>query len=182
MDNIENFEYKEELLNKESSEHFMLVGDFCCGADNPLNTFLSDDAFDYSEEKQGHTYILMDSERTCILAFYTIKANAIHTFNVYTNEYIALPVVEIARIAVEFDFQGNGLGKIVFYDYIMPKIREVSKIIAIYGTIVFVESENKQGIQFYNSLGFKRANNETQKAVGDSYNEKCELYVLELTE
>ena len=124
----------------------------------------------------------MDSERTCILAFYTIKANAIHTFNVYTNEYIALPVVEIARIAVEFDFQGNGLGKIVFYDYIMPKIREVSKIIAIYGTIVFVESENKQGIQFYNSLGFKRANNETQKAVGDSYNEKCELYVLELTE
>ena len=83
---------------------------------------------------------------------------------------------------MEFDFQGNGLGKIVFYDYIMPKIREVSKIIAIYGTIVFVESENKQGIQFYNSLGFKRANNETQKAVGDSYNEKCELYVLELTE
>lgn len=65
-------------------------------------------------------------------------------------------------------------------DYIIPKIKEVSKIIAIYGIIVFVESENGQGIQFYNSLGFKRANNEIQKAVGDSYNEKCELYVLKL--
>lgn len=180
MDNTENFQYKEELLSKESLRHFMLVGDFCCGADNPLNTFLSDDAFDYAEEKQGHTYILMDNEYTCILAFYTIKANAIHTFNIDTNEYMALPVVEIARIAVYFDFQGNGLGKILFYDYIIPKIKKVSKIIAIYGIIVFVESENGQGIQFYNSLGFKRANNEIQKAVGDSYNEKCELYVLKL--
>lgn len=52
MDNTENFQYKEELLSKESLRHFMLVGDFCCGADNPLNTFLSDDAFDYAEEKQ----------------------------------------------------------------------------------------------------------------------------------
>ena len=43
MDNTENFQYKEELLSKESLKHFMLVGDFCCGADNPLNTFLSDD-------------------------------------------------------------------------------------------------------------------------------------------
>ena len=76
--------------------------------------------------------------------------------------------------------RGNGLGKILFYDYIIPKIKKVSKIIAIYGIIVFVESENDQGIQFYNSLGFKRANNEIQKAVGDSYNEKCELYVLKL--
>lgn len=182
MDNTELLQYREEFLDKESLEHFMLVGDFCCGADNPLNTFLSDDAFDYSEEKQGHTYILTDNEKTCILAFYTIKANAIHTFDVYTNEYMALPVVEIARIAVDFDFQGNGLGKVLFYDYIIPKIKEVGKIIAIYGIIVFVESDNEQGIRFYNSLGFKRANDETQNAVGDSYNEKCELYVLELTD
>ncbi len=128
MDNTENFQYKEELLSKESLRHFMLVGDFCCGADNPLNTFLSDDAFDYAEEKQGHTYILMDNEYTCILAFYTIKGNAIHTFNIDTNEYMALPVVEIARIAVDFDFQGNGLGKILFYDYIIPNPDKPEKL------------------------------------------------------
>lgn len=123
---------------------------------------------------------MLDKDKTSILAFYTVKANAIHTYDECINEYTALPVVEISRIAVEFDFQGNGLGKILFYDYIIPKIKKVSKIIAIYGIIVFVESENGQGIQFYNSLGFKRANNEIQKAVGDSYNEKCELYVLKL--
>lgn len=29
----------EELLTRESNTHFTLVGDFCCGADDPLNTF-----------------------------------------------------------------------------------------------------------------------------------------------
>lgn len=57
MDNTENFQYKEELLSKESLKHFMLVGDFCCGADNPLNTFLSDDAFFMQKKsKDTHTF------------------------------------------------------------------------------------------------------------------------------
>lgn len=100
--NIENKQiYEEEKLNRDSQLHFKLVGDFCCGADDPLNIFLSDDAFDYTDEKQGLTYILMDKSKSLILAFYT-------------------------------------------------------------------------------SLGFERANEDTQKAIGDSYNEKCQLYVLKL--
>lgn len=170
----------EELLTRESNTHFTLVGDFCCGADDPLNTFLSSDSFDYTEDRQGHTYILMDKNRTNILAFYTVKANAIHTYDELFDEYTALPVVEISRIAVEHKIQGNGVGTVLFTDYIVPKIITVSKIIAVYGIIVFVDADNEQGIRFYRSLGFQRANEETQQAVGDSYNEKCELYVLKL--
>lgn len=170
----------EELLTRESNTHFTLVGDFCCGADDPLNTFLSDNSFDYAEDKQGHTYILLDKDKTSILAFYTVKANAIHTYDECINEYTALPVVEISRIAVEYGIQGSGVGTVLFTDYIVPKIIAVSKIIAIYGIIVFVDADNHQGIKFYKSLGFQRANEETQHAVGDSYNEKCELYVLKL--
>lgn len=114
------------------------------------------------------------------MAFYTVKANAIHTYDINSKEYLALPVIEIARIAVEYDFQGNGLGKVLFYDYILPKIKEIAKIVAIYGIIVFVEDENTNGINFYKSLGFKKANAETQKAIGDSYNEECKLYVLKI--
>ncbi len=144
--------------------------------------FLSDDAFDYADQRQGKTYVLMDKEQTEILAFYTIKANAIHTYDPDTHEYLALPVVEIARIAVGFEFQGHGLGKILFYDYILPKIKEAADILAVYGIIVFVEESNWNGIKFYTSLGFKKANDETQRAIGDSYNEKCQLYVLRLVE
>ena len=46
--------------------------------------------------------------------------------------------------------------------------------------LFFVEDENINGIKFYESLGFKKANEETQKAIGDSYNEECKLYVLKL--
>lgn len=179
--NIENKQiYEEEKLNRDSQLHFKLVGDFCCGADDPLNIFLSDDAFDYTDEKQGLTYILMDKSKSLILAFYTVKANAIHTYDDTTKEYLALPVVEIARVAVEYEFQSQGLGKTLFYDYILPKIKEVSNIISVYGIIVFVDEDNTTGIKFYTSLGFKRANEDTQKAIGDSYNEKCQLYVLKL--
>lgn len=38
--------YAEEILDEESLLHFQLVGNFCCGADDPLNTFLSDDSFE----------------------------------------------------------------------------------------------------------------------------------------
>lgn len=172
--------YIEESIDRESSLHFQLVGDFCCGADDPLNTFLSDDAFNYMDDKQGKTYILMDNDKSCIMAFYTIKANAIHTYNEDAKEYIAYPVVEISRIAVAYELQHNGLGKLLFYDYILPKIHVVSEIMSIYGIIVFVENENTNGISFYESLGFEKANEEIQRAISDSYNEECKLYVLKL--
>lgn len=180
MEQNNNSQYKEEILSRESDIHFNLIGGFCCGADDPLNIFLSDDAFDYADQKQGNTYLLMDAERTGVLAFYTIKANAIHTYDSNTREYVALPVIEIARIAVSYPLQGLGLGKILFYDYILPKIKAVADIIAVYGIIVFAEENNQNGIKFYSSLGFKKANDETQHAIGDSYNEKCQLYVLGL--
>lgn len=36
-----------------------------------------------------------------------------------------------SKIAVSFDFQGIGLDKLLFYDYIMPKINIVRKEIAV---------------------------------------------------
>ena len=81
---------------------------------------------------------------------------------------------------MSYPLQGLGLGKILFYDYILPKIKAVADIIAVYGIIVFAEEDNQNGIKFYSSLGFKKANDETQHAIGDSYNEKCQLYVLGL--
>ena len=96
------------------------------------------------------------------------------------NNYIAYPIIEIARIAVSFDLQHKGLWKVLFYDYILPKIQKVSNIIAVYGIIVFVENENEKGIKFYKSLGFEKANDDIQMAIGDSYNEECKLYVLKI--
>lgn len=168
--------YKEERLDRE--KHFIEVEDFVCGADDPLNTFLTDNSFQYDEECYGTTYLLKEENTNTILAFYTIKANGIQTYDSESEEYNAVPVIEIARIAVAYDFQGKGLGKKLFYDYILPKINSVESMIAVRAVIVFVEPDNKKGIRFYTSLGFKKAKPSVQQSIGESFNEECDLYVL----
>lgn len=39
----------EERLDRE--KHFVAVGDFRCGADDPLDIFLTDHSFEYDEEQ-----------------------------------------------------------------------------------------------------------------------------------
>ena len=168
--------YIEERINKE--RHFVEVGNFSCGADDPLDLFLSDMSFEYDEESYGSTYLLKDEKSGLILAFYTIKTNGIQTYDPDKNEYNSIPVIEIARIAVGYDYQGIGLGSEMFYEYILPKVTQVKNLVAVKAIIVFVEPENLQGIHFYKSLGFERASQEIQNSISDSFNENCDLYLL----
>ena len=169
-------EYVEERLDRDI--HFQVVGDFQCGADDPLNQFLSDKAFEYDEEKYGLTYLLRE-EKGIVLAFYTIKANGLQTYTA-REQYNAVPVVEIARLAVEFDFQRMGMGRKVFHEFILPKIQNVEKLIAVRWIIVFVDPYNTNGIRFYESLGFKKAEEDVQQRISESFNEDCDLYILAL--
>ena len=158
------------------------MGDFQCGPDDPLNLFLSDDSFDYDKERYGLTYLLKDKDSDTILAFYTIKSNGVQTYSSEYEEYNAVPVVEIARIAVEYEFQHMGVGKKLFYEHILPKIQGVENLIAVRAVIVFVDPDNANGIRFYESLGFKKASRDVQQKISESFNENCDLYVLDLKE
>lgn len=124
----------EERLDRE--KHFVTVGEFKSGADEPLDMFLSDYSFKYDEEQYGKTYILKSEESDTILAFYTIKANGIQVSDSNNAGYKAI--------------------------------------------IVFVEPNNIKGIRFYKSLGFVKADEVVQNTIGESFNEKCDLYVLSL--
>jgi len=169
--------YIEERIDRD--KHFFVTADFCCGADDPLNLFLSMDAFDYDENKLGSTYLLFDENGESLLAFYTIKANGIQMYDSAKDEYNSIPVIEISRIAVEYDFQGSGLGKAMFYDYILPKVEIVEQLVAIKAIIVFVEPDNSKGIRFYESLGFKKADETVQQKIDETFNEECDLYILQ---
>ena len=171
-------QYVEERLDKE--KHFDVVSEFQCGPDDPLNLFLSDNSFEYDEKKYGSTYLLREQETGIVLAFYTIKANGVQTYSSEDKEYNAVPVVEIARIAVEYDFHHTGLGSELFHEYILPKIREVEQLIAVRAIIVFVDPDNQNGIAFYRSLGFLKATKDVQQKIAESFNEDCDLYVLDL--
>lgn len=165
----------EEKLSTE--KHFRYVDDFCCGADSPLDTFLSSQAFKYDEQRYGITYILKASEEENeILGFYTLKTSGIQVEE--DGEYNSIPVVEIARIAMHHTLQGQGIGKYVFYTYILPKIEAVADIVAVKAIIAFVEPDDEQAIGFYTSVGFEKAKEDVQKEIEDSFNEECDLYMV----
>ena len=167
----------EERLSRE--KHFFSVADFCCGADNPLDEFLSADAFEYDEKRYGNTYVLLlPGEKNEIIGFYTLKASGIQVER--DGEFISIPVVEIARIAMHHEFQGQGIGKYVFYKHIFPKIQEVANIVAVKAIIAFVEPEDKQAVGFYRSIGMEKATEIVQKEIEDSFNEECDLYIASL--
>ena len=169
----------EEKLS--SQKHFSSVGDFCCGADSPLDTFLNSQAFKYDEQRYGITYVLTSSPNSSeILGFYTLKTSGIQIQE--NGEYNSIPVIEIARIAMHFDMQGQGLGKYVFYTYILPKIKKVAELVAVKAIIAFVEPDDQQAIGFYKSVGFEKAKDEVQKEIEDSFNEECDLYLVSLND
>ena len=172
------YHLNEERINEE--KHFVILGNFVCGADDPLDRFLSDNAIEYDCQKMGNTYLIVEGDE--ILAFYTIRVNGIQiqTEKDGCNEFEVLPMLEIARFAVNHDYQGHGLGKYVFYEKVLPKAIQISKIAAVQGIMAFVEPHNKRAITFYERVGFCPADSSVQKSITDIFNEECNLYVVSL--
>lgn len=169
----------EELLNRDNKDHLIAIGDFTCGADHLLNDFLYNYAFNYALNNYGKTYIIFYDED--IIAYYTLKAGSIviNTDKDGNGETVSLPLVEIARFAVAFDYQRQHIGTKVFNEKILPKIEVVASKIAIYGIMVFVLPSDNDAVMFYESLGFIKAGDDVQKNI-DHFNEDCELYILKL--
>ena len=98
------------------------------------------------------------------------------------GEYNSIPVVEIARIAMHYDLQGQKIGQYVFYTYILPKIKVVAENVAVKAIIAFVEPDDEQAIGFYKSIGFEKASDLVQKEIAESFNEECDLYMVSFDE
>ena len=130
-------------------------------------------------KRYGNTYVLFsETDPTEILGFYTLKTSAIQVEK--NNEFNSIPVIEIARIAIEFDLQGCGIGGYIFHDKILPKILQVSQIVAVSAIIAFVEHDDENAVKFYKKIGFLKAEDEVQKQIAETFNEECDLYVVSL--
>ena len=58
------------------------------------------------------------------------------------------------------------------------KQKKVANIVAVKAIIAFVEPDDKRAIGFYTSVGFEKATEDVQKEIEDSFNEKCDLYMV----
>ena len=130
---------------KESLEHFD------CGI-HVLNIFLSEYALKNDINNIGKTFLLVEGEK--VLGFFTLAAASISLESLPDNykklPKYPLPVIRIARLAVDSKYQHNHLGKLLL-QHALSIIINISKKVGTYGIVVDAKETSKG---FYENYGF----------------------------
>ena len=108
------------------------------------------------KHKIGNTYVAVDIESQAILGYATISVSSLNIDGLEINEFkklpnYPLPIVRIARLGVDEQFQGQGIGKILMQKMIYLAM-EIDNLTACVG--IFVDAK-KDALSFYAKYGFE---------------------------
>lgn len=141
-----------EVERLEKSHH---RGDFCCGK-NSLDHFLQQLVGQYERRKLGRTFVAVRSGEKRVLGYYTLASSCVSFQNLPEKASRRLPrhpvpVVLLARLAIDQTVQGLGLGKRLLTDA-LRRCFDLSDTLGIYA--VEVEAIDVGARQFYEQFGF----------------------------
>jgi ribosomal protein S18 acetylase RimI-like enzyme len=146
--------------------------DFDCGNDE-LNIFLKR----FAKQNQfkhylGNTFII--ENRDILIGYITITTATItkDIINFKLPNY-PLPVLRIARLAIDKQFQGKSFGKLLL-KFAIEKAIELKDDFGCIGIIVDAKPE---ALNFYKKFGFKKIKTITGKI---NYSEKLDLMFLSM--
>jgi GNAT superfamily N-acetyltransferase len=130
------------------------VDDFDCGVE-PLNNFLKNFALVNNQNGSAKTYVTTKSGK--VVGYYTITIGSVNkeTAPHRIGKGLAahpVPVIIIARFAVDKAHQGHGIGKAIICDALL-KIVEAADTIG--GRAVLVHAKDAQARNFYEKFGFE---------------------------
>ncbi|WP_413173908.1 GNAT family N-acetyltransferase [Anabaena azotica] len=133
-----------------SSHH--CCDDFCCGIAS-LNDWLKRRAYNNQISGATRTFVICDDYR--VVGYYALASGAISVQlalgKFRRNMPDPIPVVILARLAIDSSYQGQGLGRALFRDAGL-RIIQAADTIGIRGIIVHAISEEAKN--FYLALGF----------------------------
>ncbi|MDX2029630.1 MAG: GNAT family N-acetyltransferase [Blastocatellia bacterium] len=111
---------------------------FDCGEET-LNRYLRQYASQHQKKNLGRIYVAMEQGQSEVMGYYTL-ANGSVTFESVPQqkglprEY-PIPVILLARLAVDRTMQGRGLGAVLLFDA-LKRATKVSQVSAAYAVIV----------------------------------------------
>lgn len=139
-----------EILN---SEH--LIRDFSCGMTS-LDDWLKKRALTNQVSGATRTFVICIDNR--VVGFYALASSSISIKSALgkfkRNMPNPIPVVILARLAIDTSMQGQGLGRALFRDAAL-RVVQASETIGIRGIIVHAISEDAK--RFYLALGFQES-------------------------
>jgi len=127
--------------------------DFDCGNES-LNKWLDEHALQAMRSKSANTYVVVIENK--VVAYYSLAAGEVARTN--SPERLAkglgkhpVPVIVLARLAVDQRLQGAGLGSLLLQDAIKRAIL-TSELVGARALIT--HAIDKQAHEFYNHFGF----------------------------
>jgi GNAT superfamily N-acetyltransferase len=129
--------------------------EFCCGK-APLDSFLRTLVNQYEKRNLGRTYVAVRPEEKRVYGYYTLASSALPFAHLPTSASKKLPkhplpVVLLARLAVDQSVQGQGLGRELLTDA-LQRCLDLSAGLGVYA--VEVDAIDEQARQFYVKYGF----------------------------
>lgn len=131
---------------------------FDCGVE-PLNDYLKKYALQNQKKDSGRTYVATN-EKNQIIGYYTLVFGSV-SIEETTPEISAglgkypIPMILLARLAVDKNQKGKGLGKALMRDALLRAVRAVraSEIAGLRAFLVHAKDESAK--IFYEKLGFQ---------------------------
>lgn len=141
-----------QLQPPEPLAEFHNIKDFCSG-ESTLDEWLKRRARSNQISGATRTYVVRAGER--IVGFYALASGVVRVENApgrfRRNMPNPIPVAVLARLAVDKDWQRQGLGRVLFRDA-ASRVSQAADAIGIRGIVVHAISEEAKS--FYLKLGF----------------------------
>ena len=128
------------------------VAKFDC-AEPVLNDWLRRRALQNQQSGASSTYVVLDKMR--VAGYYSLAAGSVARETVpgrvRRNTPDPVPVVVLGRLAIDLDYQGQGLGRALLRDAIL-RVLQAADIIGVRAILVHALSEEAK--RFYEECGF----------------------------
>lgn len=138
-----------------------IVKDFDCG-EVEINLYLHRFAKKSTAAGYGRTYVVTQPEHASVRAFYTLAASSIDASNFpgLSGCPKSISVILLARLGIEKDLQGRGLGEFLM-SHLFDVSLQAAELIGV--NAIVLTAKNHQLVEYYKRYGFISFYDEPQR-------------------
>lgn len=144
--------YSVEILSKQHPRE-----NFFCGVD-ALDHYLKKQSGQEARKRIAVTYVLIDhGPENRIAGYYTLSSTSIIPGELPEDiakklpRYDAIPATLIGRLAIDEQYQGQGVGKVLLIEALQQSLHTSQRVAAF---AVIVDAKDQAAKQFYERFGF----------------------------